>query len=88
MEAKVIIVNPLGLHARAAAKFVKTLSQFPQTTMSVQCGQRIVSGDSLMSLMMLSAKIGSEVIIKAQGSDAEQALAAIVNLIQKGFGEI
>ncbi len=88
MEMKAIIKNPLGLHARASVKFVKTLANYPNVKMRVQCAGREVNGDSLMSLMTLSAGLGSEITIKAEGEGANEACQALSELINQGFGEI
>lgn len=88
MEKTATIINPLGLHARASAKFVRQLADYPNARVRVRCGSREVNGDSLMSLMTLSAKIGSEVTLIADGDGAEDALQALIKLINEGFGEI
>ncbi len=88
MEMKAIIKNPLGLHARASVKFVKTLANYPNVKLRVQCGTRVVNGDSLMSLMTLSAGLGSEITLSAEGEGADEACKALCELIYQGFGEI
>ena len=82
----VSIVNERGLHARAAAKFVKLAGQFSaETTVSFQ--GVVVSALSIMGLLMLAAGPGSTIEIRASGSDAEQAVAALAALVADGFGE-
>ncbi|MCW5732063.1 MAG: HPr family phosphocarrier protein [Alphaproteobacteria bacterium] len=80
------ICNQRGLHARAAAKFVKCAGQFRAEITVARDGTR-VSGQSIMGLMMLAAGLGSEIEISASGPDSEQALAAIRALVECGFEE-
>ena len=80
------IINTRGLHARAAAKFVKLAEQFTADVLVTHRGQT-VTGRSIMGLMMLAAGPGSSLDISAQGPDAEAALAALVALVKDGFGE-
>lgn len=82
----VTIRNQRGLHARAAAKFVKLASGF-NVDVSVTRGGQTVSGLSIMGLMMLAAGPGSEIELRASGADAEAAVAAIVALIERKFEE-
>lgn len=83
---QVRIVNPLGLHARPAALFVKTASRFGA---DVELGKdgMMVNGKSIMGVMMLAAECGSDIIIKARGPDAREAVEALAQLITSGFGE-
>ena len=82
----VAITNKRGLHARAAAKFVKTASQF-DAQLWVAKQDNEVSGLSIMGLMMLAAGIGSEIVIRAEGADAARALEALVALVTRKFDE-
>lgn len=82
----VTIRNIRGLHARAAAKFVKTVSKF-ESDISVRKADQTVSGRSIMGLMMLAAAINSEIFITANGNDAIEAMDAICVLIEDKFGE-
>ena len=86
-QRTVTIQNSKGLHARAAAKFVRTLEEFDQAEVRVSKGNVEVSGRSIMGLMMLTASIGTQLIIKAKGAKAEQALDALEDLIGKKFYE-
>jgi len=79
-------VNPLGLHARPAAQFVKLASTF-QSDIELEKDSMAVNGKSIMGVMMLAAECGSRVLLKASGADAEQALAALADLVANGFGE-
>jgi phosphocarrier protein HPr len=80
------IVNQRGLHARAAAKFVKLANQY-EAEIQVRRGELTANGRSIMGLMMLSAGVGNDVEVSARGRDAEAALAAIVDLIGRKFDE-
>ena len=80
------ICNRKGLHARASAKFVKCAEQF-EAEVRVTRGHETVGGTSIMGLMMLAAGIGTTITIAAEGADAEQALAALVELVANRFGE-
>ncbi len=81
------IVNPLGLHARPAAEFVKTAGRF-QANVTVRKDAMEVNGKSIMGMMMLAAECGSHVTIRADGADADDALAALSALVAAGFGEM
>lgn len=80
------IKNRLGLHARAAALLVQTASRF-QAEITVAKDGETVNGKSIMGILMLAAAQGSLVEVAAQGKDAPQALNAIAELIENGFGE-
>lgn len=80
------ITNRLGLHARPAAEFVKLASRFNSTVFVEKDGLE-VNGKSIMGVMMLAAEQGSQLTVRTVGDDAEAALAALVDLILKGFGE-
>ena len=85
-SAKADIINKLGLHARASAKLTQTASAFQAEVWITRNGRR-VNAKSIMGVMMLAAGQGSSVSIEATGADAEQALAAILQLIGDKFGE-
>ena len=80
------ILNQRGLHARAAAKFVKVTAEFTAEVMVSRSGQS-VSGRSIMGLMMLAAGPGSEIELEAEGVDAQAALDAISALVDAKFDE-
>ena len=80
------IVNKLGLHARAAAKFVTLASGF-ESEITVEREGREVNGKSIMGVMMLAAARGSSIQIRADGEDAEAALDALEALVADRFGE-
>jgi phosphocarrier protein len=85
-SAKADIINKLGLHARASAKLTQTASAFQSEVWITRNGRR-VNAKSIMGVMMLAAGQGSSVSVEATGADAEQALAAILQLIGDKFGE-
>jgi phosphocarrier protein HPr len=80
------IANKRGLHARAAAKFVRTAGQFDSVVRVSFKGQE-VSGLSIMGLMMLAAGIGSEIELVCAGRQAADAMAALSALVEGKFGE-
>ncbi len=80
------ILNKRGLHARAAAKFVKTAGVF-EADIDVSRQGHAVSGHSIMGLMMLAASTGSEIEIACSGKDAKEALQALADLIANKFEE-
>ena len=82
----VTIVNRRGLHARAAARFVKLAARF-SADISVAKDGTEVSGLSIMGLMMLAAGPGTEIEIRARGADAEEAVAALDALVANRFDE-
>ena len=83
---KVTIRNKRGLHARASAKFVTLASGFDASVEVTKDGAA-VCGTSIMGLMMLAAAPGDEIVISASGMGADQALAALVKLVEDKFGE-
>ena len=83
---EVTIVNQRGLHARAAAKFVRTAGTFG-AAVEVTRDDMTVGGTSILGLMLLAAGIGSTLTLKAEGADAEAAVAALANLVERGFDE-
>lgn len=85
-ERAVQIVNKNGLHARPAAEIVKTASRFASDIVMVREDLE-VNGKSIMGVMMLAAEFGSTLLVRATGSDSEQAVAAIAELVARRFGE-
>jgi phosphocarrier protein HPr len=86
LRAEVTIVNRRGLHARAAAKFVKVAEQFV-ADVEVAKDDMVVCGTSIMGLMVLAAALGARLQIRASGREAQAALAALVALVERGFDE-
>ncbi len=83
---EVVIRNRLGLHARAAAKFVHTATRFASQIRVTRDG-RTMDGKSIMGILLLAAAAGSTVVITADGSDEADALDALCGLVIGGFGE-
>ena len=86
LKRTLAIANKRGLHARAAAKFVRTAGQFDAAVRVAFKGQE-VSGLSIMGLMMLAAGIGSEIELSCAGKQAAEAMAALSALVESKFGE-
>ncbi len=84
--AELLIQNLKGLHARAAAAFVKTASNFDSEILVAKDGQS-VDGCSILGLMMLSASKGSTIKVTAKGDDAKNAIDALSTLVNSLFGE-
>lgn len=81
-----IIINKLGLHARASALFVKTASRFTSEVKLAKEGIE-VNGKSIMGIMMLAASKGTTVTLTTEGDDESEAMQVIGDLIVNGFGE-
>ena len=86
MERSVEIVNKNGLHARPAAEIVKLSSKF-QCEITIVRDDLEVNGKSIMGVMMLAAEFGSNIVVRANGDDAEAAINAIADLVAAKFGE-
>lgn len=86
IQEKITIINKLGLHARAAAKFVATSGRFA-STIKVKKGSQEVDGKSIMAVMMLAASQGTELELKIDGGDEQEAFDAMKALIDDYFGE-
>jgi phosphocarrier protein HPr len=82
----VTVVNQLGMHARAAAKFVHLAGRFT-AHVRVARDQREMDGKSIMGILLLAAARGSIITISADGSDEDDAVAALAALVESGFGE-
>ena len=80
------IVNELGMHARAATKFVQTANRF-KSEIAVEKDGQTVNGKSIMGVLMLVASKGSQIKVSARGEDAEAALDALGKLVKDKFGE-
>ena len=86
VECRVIVVNSHGIHARPAASIVKTAARFT-SNITLMRDDLDVNGKSIMGVMMLAAECGAEVIVRADGSDEQQAVDALAELITSKFGE-
>ena len=83
---KIVIVNKLGLHARASAKLVSLASEFSAEITLKRNGQS-VNAKSIMGIMMLAAAKGSELELCADGKDEKKAIEALTELVSNRFGE-
>ena len=89
IERTLVVIAPLGLHARAAAKLVRLVSNF-ESDIQLQRIDTSVSADakSILSVLMLAASCGTQLHARADGSDEEAAIAAMADLFASGFGEV
>lgn len=85
-RAEVTIVNRLGLHARPSAALTQLATRFGSEVF-LSKGARRVNGKSIMGVMMLAAAKGSVIVVEADGKDEDEAMQALVDLIESGFGE-
>jgi phosphocarrier protein len=85
-QANVTISNKLGLHARASAKLTKLAGSFP-CEVWLSKGERRINAKSIMGVMMLAAGLGSEVVVETIGERGDEALSALLVLINDKFGE-
>ena len=86
VSREIPIINKRGLHARASAKFVQMVERF-NAELWVTRGGETVGGTSIMGLMMLSAGIGTTIVVSAAGPEAQAALDAITELVASKFNE-
>lgn len=86
VQKTVTIINKRGLHARAAAKFSKLAAQF-QCDIHVSRADVDAPGKSILDLLMLAASQGKEITIRCSGADAQNALDALADLVERGFDE-
>ncbi len=86
MKQDILIINKLGLHARASTKLTQTASQFKSDIWIERNGRR-ENAKSIMGVMMLAASKGSTVSLEATGEDEAVAMEALINLINNRFGE-
>lgn len=80
----VVVVNPLGLHARAAARFVKLAETF-HSQIRVTLGARTMDGKSILGLLLLAAARGTQLTISGDGPDEGEAIDALGRLVERGF---
>jgi phosphocarrier protein HPr len=89
LEGTIKVVNPLGLHARAAAQLVRVASRFRSKIIIEKAdGSVEANAKSILSVLMLAATVGSELVLKAEGADEKEAFTAISDLFDIGFGEL
>jgi phosphocarrier protein HPr len=87
VERDARIVNPLGMHVRPGAEFVKVANRF-KASVEIHKDGAVVNGKSILGMMTLAAECGSTIRIKTEGQDAEQAMAALLELVAAGFHEM
>ncbi len=85
-ERTFLIINTLGLHARAAAQLVQAANRF-RSEIHVEKDGATVNGKSIMGVLTLAAAKGSTITVSCDGDDAEHAMAALAKVIENGFGE-
>jgi phosphotransferase system HPr (HPr) family protein len=89
LEGRLKIVNPLGLHARAAAQLVHLAGRFASRIILKRTDSGLFAdAKSILSVLTLAASIGTEIVITVDGTDASEAYEAVYALISGGFGEI
>ena len=86
VKREVTVINKLGLHARASAQLVKLACAY-DSDVRLTLGEQSVDGKNIMGLMMLAATCGSDIIVTAEGEDADQAVEGINSLFSERFGE-
>lgn len=89
LETSIKVRNPLGLHARAAAQLVRLANNF-QSRIIIERADNTAyaNAKSILSVLALAASVGTVLILKVEGEDQDDAFAAIVEIFDKGFGEI
>lgn len=87
VQKTVIVVNPQGFHARPAHMFMKLASQY-RATVEILKGNETINGKSILDLLTLGAGNGTTLCLRAVGDDAEDAVSALAQLIETGFGEM
>lgn len=89
LEAKIKVINQLGLHARAAAQLVKTASKFKSRIILVREDNAVLAdAKSILSVLTLAAAKGTEIKLQVSGEDEQEALRATLDLFAGGFGEV
>jgi phosphocarrier protein len=86
LERTFLIVNTLGLHARAAAQLVQTANRYRSDVQVMKDGAQ-VNGKSIMGVLTLAAAKGAEILVVCDGEDAQAAREALALIIENGFGE-
>ena len=86
ISQSVTVVNQLGMHARAAAKFVHLASRF-ESQIRVIRDTKVMDGKSIMGILLLAAARGTAITVEAAGVDEQAAVDALVRLVESGFGE-
>jgi phosphocarrier protein len=87
VEARVVLSNKMGLHARPSTQIATTASRF-SCDIHIAKDDMVVDAKSVLELLMLAAECGVELVITADGQDAKEAVAALVGLVEGRFGEL
>jgi phosphocarrier protein HPr len=88
LEKRILIVNRLGLHARAAARLVRTASAYRSNVrLERMDGSAVADAKSILSVLLLAASRGTELRLTAEGADEREALDSVCALVESGFGE-
>lgn len=88
LEKRILIVNRLGLHARAAARLVRTASAYRSNVRLERAdGSAVADAKSILSVLLLAAARGTRLRLTVEGTDEREALGAVCDLIEAGFGE-
>jgi phosphocarrier protein HPr len=86
IRREVLVCNPLGLHARAAARFVHAANRF-RSRVKVSRDGKTMDGKSILGILLLAAGPGARLELEAEGDDEQAAVAALASLVESGFGE-
>jgi phosphocarrier protein len=86
LQKRVAIINRLGLHARAAAKFVKLANRF-EASVKIEKDGILIDGKSILGILTLAAVQGTEITLKISGKDEKSAMKALISLIKSRFEE-
>ncbi len=86
VERSVVVANRMGLHARPASLFVEAAKAF-ESHIRIHKDSQVVDGKSIMDLLTLAAEQGTPLVVEASGPDAEQAVEALVELLNQDLGE-
>jgi len=85
-ESSIVITNKVGLHARPARSLVQTAAQF-HSEIRVLCGEKAANAKSIVGILKLGASQGDTLRLRAEGDDAEEAIRALIDLIERKFDE-
>jgi phosphocarrier protein len=87
VEQTFTLANATGLHARPASLLVQTANKFPGTKVLVRQGDKEVDARSLLSILSLGAGVGATIAVRCDGPQEQEAMTAVTELVQRGFGE-
>lgn len=86
VENQLLITNKVGLHARPARLLVQTAARF-QSQIQVLCGEKSANVKSILGVLKLGAVLGDTIVVRAEGDDAEEAVATLADLVNRKFDE-